>query len=73
MQAIVIMIVIGLIILWAWLVADYYSQNPPKESLCTSECNQGRTCTCGWPGTTETCTKSCKIETVDKNWPFPHP
>lgn len=27
---------------------------------CTHDCNQGRTCTCGWPGTTEQCEPHCK-------------
>ena len=26
---------------------------------CTNNCSQGRTCTCGWPGTTEQCQPDC--------------
>ena len=47
---------------------------------CTQDCNQGRRCTCGWPGTTEQCTATCyktqrKHQLDDEfnnaNWPFP--
>lgn len=27
---------------------------------CTRSCRQGRTCTCGWPGTTEQCQPNCQ-------------
>ena len=47
---------------------------------CTQACNQGRTCTCGWPGTPEQCSASCykmqqqhrlEDEFNNANWPFP--
>jgi hypothetical protein len=47
---------------------------------CTGDCNQGRQCTCGWPGTTEQCSDTCyktqrKHQLDDEfnnaNWPFP--
>jgi nitrogen fixation-related uncharacterized protein len=32
MQSIVIMCVIGAVLVWAWKVADYYTDNKPVES-----------------------------------------
>ena len=66
MNLVLMILAIACIVWWAWKVADYYSQNPPKESACTQDCNQGRNCTCGWPGTEEKCTAECL-----EHWPFP--
>lgn len=67
MQAIVIMCVIGAVLVWAWLVVDYYTKNTEiVSSKCTGDCNQGRNCTC---------IDQEKLRVEDEfnnaNWPFP--
>lgn len=58
MNAILFVVVVVAIGVWAWAVASYYVSNPPKSTGCTSDCNQGRDCTC--------------VDSQDEaNWPFP--
>lgn len=58
MNALLFVVVVVAIGVWAWAVASYYVDNPPKPSKCTGDCNQGRDCTC--------------CEPVDlSSWPFP--
>ncbi len=58
MNALLFVVVVVAIGVWAWAVASYYVGNPPKPSTCTGDCNQGRACDCGEP--------------VDlSSWPFP--
>lgn len=67
MQAIIIMFVIGAILVWAWLVADYYTKNPDAVITgCTSNCNQGRNCTC-----VDQEKLRLEDEFNNSNWPFP--
>lgn len=67
MQAIIIMCVIGAILVWAWLVTDYYIYNSKDTPTgCTSECNQGRNCTC-----VDQERLRLEDEFNNSNWPFP--
>ena len=59
MNALLILVVIAAIFIWAWRVATYYTDNSPVESNCNQNCNQGRDC-------------DCMKVSVDDTWPFPN-
>lgn len=73
---IAVVTIIGSIVWWAMQCHTLDCSN----NGCTQACNQGRTCTCGWPGTTEQCNATCyktqlqhqlDDEFNNSNWPFP--
>lgn len=57
-----ILFIILFVAAWAVWVAWETNKNGIDLNGCNQNCNQGRTCTCGWPGTEEKCIN---------NWPFP--
>jgi hypothetical protein len=73
---IAIITIVGVLV---WFAVNDRTLNCTNNG-CTQSCDQGRTCTCGWPGTTEQCTAVC-METQRRhqledefngaNWPFP--
>lgn len=69
-------VIVGTLVWWAINDCTLNCTN----NGCTGNCNQGRTCTCGWPGTTEQCSSTCyktlrkhqlEDEFNNANWPFP--
>ena len=68
MNALLFVVVVVAIGVWAYAVATYYTNhsNPPT-SACTGNCRQGRDCTCG--------IDQEKLRLEDEfnssNWPFP--
>lgn len=68
MQAIIIMCVIGAVLVWAWLVTDYYMDNAKTSTKtnCTGDCNQGRNCDC-----VDQEKLRLEDEFNNSNWPFP--
>ncbi len=66
MSALIIIILIAAVFIWAWRVATYYTENSSPKPKCTGDCNQGRNCTC---------IDQEKLRLDDEfnnsNWPFP--
>jgi hypothetical protein len=66
MQAILIILAVVAVFIWAWKVATYYTQKAPESTKCTGDCNQGRNCTC-----IDQERLRLEDEFNNSNWPFP--